>query len=377
MFKKKDLSNNIFFKYLLKQLFIYFLISFLFFFLIFFVNQILLTAETLLKKRVSIGNVIRLIVYAMPFIIAQSAPFATLVGFLMCLGRMVTDNEILILRASGHSYTTILKPVLILGLVISIFSFFVNDYFLPLGTIKYRELTAKISVSNPAVLLEPHSIKRTQDSILVIGNVQDKDVSDLLMFDKDSEGNQRIIVSGKSHITAPDDPSVIMQLQMSSPQVIILPFDNRTSYDLLSAENCEMNIFESEFGGYEGGVSPNEMTAYDLHTKIKKMQSENNKKKSFVLNYHYLEFYKKFALPLGSLFFAFLAMPLSVSFGKQNGQTIGLILGIGISVLYWAVFMIGQTSGYRNGFNGFWAVWLPNVIVFVAACIIYLRLLKK
>jgi lipopolysaccharide export system permease protein len=345
--------------------------------LIFFINQILLTAETLLKKRVPIGDVCRLITYALPFIIAQSAPFATLVGFLMCLGRMVSDNEILILRASGNSYKTILVPVLILGLLISIFSFFVNDYLLPLGTIKYRDLTARISVSNPAVLLEPHSIKRTKDSILVIGDVQKQDVSDLLLFDTDSEGNQRIIVSGPSHITAPTDPAVIMQLKMKSPQVILLNSSDRNSYDYMISTDCIMNVFESTFGEYKGGTQPNEMTAYDLHQKMQKMESEKNAKKSTILNYYHLEFYKKFALPLGSLVFAFLAMPLAVSFGKHNGQTIGLILGITIAVFYWAIFMIGQTAGYKNGFNGFWAVWLPNTLVLGAGLIFYLGLLRK
>ncbi|HZK20096.1 MAG TPA: LptF/LptG family permease, partial [Treponemataceae bacterium] len=362
---------------LLKELCIYFLLCFMFFFLIFFINQILLTAETLLKKRVPLFDVMRLISYSLPFIIAQSAPFATLVGFLMCLGRMVSDNEILILRASGHSYITILLPVIVLGFLISFFSFFINDYLLPLGTIKYRQSMSQISVSNPAVLLEPYSIKRTKDSVLVIGAVQKQDVSDLLLFDQDSKGNQRIIVAGASSISAPADTAVIMQLKMNSPQVILFQNAKPDSYDFLRSEDCDMNIFESSFPNYERGTQPNEMTAYDLQNKIAIMKEDTDAKDSIILNYHVLEFYKKFALPFGSLFFAFLAMPLAVSFGKHNGQTIGLILGIVISVLYWAVFMLGQTSGYRNGFNGFWAVWLPNVMVLGMSCVLFIRLLKK
>ena len=89
--------------YITKELFLYFFISFLFFFMIFFVNQILLLAEDVLKKRVPVLDVIRLMTYSLPFIIAQSAPFATLVGFLMCLGRMMSDNEILVMRITGLS----------------------------------------------------------------------------------------------------------------------------------------------------------------------------------------------------------------------------------------------------------------------------------
>ncbi|MBQ4332042.1 MAG: hypothetical protein IJC31_09410, partial [Spirochaetaceae bacterium] len=40
--------------YLIKELLLYFFIAFLFFFMVFFVNQILLMAEDVLKKRVPV-----------------------------------------------------------------------------------------------------------------------------------------------------------------------------------------------------------------------------------------------------------------------------------------------------------------------------------
>ena len=166
--RRKRLGNQVLTRYLLNELFLYFFVSFLFFFMIFFCNQILLMAETILKKRVPLDSVLKLMLYSLPAIIAQSAPFATLVGFLMCLGRMVTDNEVLILRASGQRYRKVLIPVLFLGSLISVVSFFVNDYLLPVGNIKYNELYRSIIVSNPAIELESQSIKRMNDLIKVI-----------------------------------------------------------------------------------------------------------------------------------------------------------------------------------------------------------------
>ena len=198
--REKKLTNNVMIKYLLKELSLYFSIAFLFFFIVFFCNQILLVAESILKQRVPLFQVIKLMTYSLPFIIAQSAPFATLVGFLMCIGRMMTDNEIMIFRASGLPYRYILIPVLALGLLISILSFGVNDYLLPLGTIKYTKLYREILTSTPSVALESNSVKRTNDFTLVIGNVSDRDVSDLLFFDMDEQGNQRVIASGKTKL---------------------------------------------------------------------------------------------------------------------------------------------------------------------------------
>ena len=127
-YRKSILRDHILVKYLFKDLFLYFLVSFFFFFMVFFVNQILLTVEDLLAKSAPFSDVMRIMVYSLPFIIAQSAPFATLVGFLMSLGGMMTSNEILIFRAAGISFFKIFIPVAMLGVLISIGSFFVNDY---------------------------------------------------------------------------------------------------------------------------------------------------------------------------------------------------------------------------------------------------------
>ena len=96
--------------------------------MVFFVNQILLEVERLLANSAPFSDVMKMMLYSLPFIIAQSTPYATLVGFLMCLGGMMSNNEILIFRASGFSFFTIMIPVVVLGGAISLVSFFVNDY---------------------------------------------------------------------------------------------------------------------------------------------------------------------------------------------------------------------------------------------------------
>lgn len=371
-------GNYVLMKYLLKELVLYFTIAFLFFFLVFFCNQILLMAEEVLKKRVPLIQVVKLITYSLPFIIAQSAPFATLVGFLMCIGRMMTDNEILIIRASGLSFRYILAPVLVLGMIISIISFCVNDYLLPLGTLSYNKLYREIIMSNPSVELESNSIKRTNDSTLIIGTVEDRNVSDLLFFDTDSEGNQRIICSGETMILAPEDKSILMQLKMKNPYLVILNQSSKTSLDYLDSNEAIMNVFASTFfNASPSGTNPREMTSYDLKQKIKSMKADRDKFSYTQINIFELEYFKKFSLPFGSLFFSLLAMPLAIIFGKVNGQTIGLIIGILLSVVYWAMMILGQTFGIRNGLNGFWTMWLPNILVGVAGLLFYLRLVKK
>lgn len=373
---KEELRDHVINRYLMRELLLYFSIAFLFFFMVFFVNQILLLAENILKKRVPLWDVVKLITYCLPFIIAQSAPFATLVGFLMCLGRLMSDNEIIILRASGLGYRVIMKPVILLGVGISIASFFVNDYLLPLGTINYNKLYRSILASNPAVELEPHSIKRLNNATLVIGDVSGNEVSDLVLFDKGSDNRVRIITAGKSKLISARNAGVLMQLNMTDTLVVFFNESKYSDYDVLNSDKVVLNIFDSSFFNKSTGVSPREMTSYDLGRTLHKMKKSNDTNKR-VLNLYTLEYNKKFSLPFGSFFFAILALPLALLFGKKNGQTIGMILGIFICVLYWAMMILGQIAASRNGFNAFWSMWIPDLVIGLAGMLFYFRLRKK
>jgi lipopolysaccharide export system permease protein len=294
----------------------------------------------------------------------------------MCLGRFVSDNEILVLRSTGHRYFSIFLPVIVLAFGISVVSFVVNDYLLPLGNLKYNELGRKITLTNPAVQLESNSVKRTKDSTLVIGDVKDSTVSDLILFDFDESGDERIVIAGNTQIIAPKDPAIIMQLEMEKPNVVFLYDQNSDTYDFLKAESAIMNIFENSVDTSSGYLNPREMTFTDLYHEYKNMQNSSFLSQ-IMLNYYEMELHKKFSLPFGSLFFAFLAMPVALLFGKKNGQTVGLIIGILVCVLYWAMMIFGQTWGQMQGRFAVFVMWFPNAFVGFGGLILYLKLQRK
>jgi len=371
-----SLRSHVLTRYLVRELLLYFSVAFLFFFTIFFVNQILLIAENILRQGAPVWDVVKLMTYSLPFIVAQSSPFATLVGFLMCLGRFMSDNEIIIFRASGFSYVHILCPVLVLGLAISIASFFVNDYLLPLGTIRYNRLRRMILSSNPAVALDSHSVKRLNTATLVTGDVADTKVSDLVIIDMGSDGKMRIISAGESELKSVRKEGVLMQLTMTDALALFFNVNSFSDYDLLSSDRVTFNLFESAFFSDSGSTSPREMTSYDLGRALRDMKKNADTDKHTLNNYT-LEYNKKFSLPFGSFFFALLALPLAFLFGRQNGQTIGMIVGIIISFLYWTMMILGQYASSRNGFNGFWSMWIPNIVTGAAGAAFYIALKKR
>lgn len=341
----------------------------------FFANQILLIGEDMLSKRAPFKDVAKIMIYSLPAIIAQSAPFATLVGFLMCLGRMASDNEILIFRASGFSFRSILYPVLVLGMAISLVSFFVNDYLLPLGTIQYNQLYRKIMRSNPSVVLEPNSVKQIGNSTVVIGDVNDSDVSDIIFFTKRNSNEETIIIAGDSVLTGAKNQGVLLQLDMSESLMTTFDLKDFSNYDVLSAEKTVLNIFDSTITG-RSGKNPREMTFYDLRKEIGSMKADPDED-PMRINTWLMEYYKKFAIPFGSIFFAFLAFSIAFLFGKHNGLTMGLFTGIVICVLYWAMQISGQLLVTRVNLDAFLCIWVPNILMAIVAGLLCINLIRK
>jgi lipopolysaccharide export system permease protein len=99
-------------------------------------------------------------------------------------------------------------------------------------------------------------------------------------------------------------------------------------------------------------------------------------KKDRILSIYRLEFYKKFSIPFGALSFVFLAVTLGL-LAKKSGQTVGFLIGIIISVFYWALLLGGQTAGTQLGFSPFWSMWLPNVLSLGAGLILVLYRLSR
>jgi Predicted permeases len=199
---KRFLSKTVFL-YILSEMFFAFLICFGFFFFIFFVNQILLMAKEILTKRVPFDQVALLILFSLPTVIAMSAPFACLVGTLMTVGRLTSDNEILVMLSSGLSYKNIFFPAITVGIIISLLSFFTNDVLLPAGTVQFNKLWRKILVSTPALEMEANSVKRFKGTVIVTGGVKDNLIENLLIMDRTENGERRIIMANSADEFAP------------------------------------------------------------------------------------------------------------------------------------------------------------------------------
>ncbi len=402
-----------------------FAVAFLFFFFIFFLNQILVMAEEIFSKKVPFWDVVLLVIYSLPIVIAFSFPFGSLVGALMAVGRLSSDNELLAFGALGVPSRQLIIPLLVTGLAFSLVSFVMNDYFLPLGNIRFAEIYRRILYSNPAVELESRSVKKYENTTIITGDVVGRKIKDLLIIDKSPEGNRRIITARDAHLD-----------QSATRGVVSLTLDNVFTevsypaegdrYDYTTADSMVYNILLKDIAVSLGGFNPSYQSSVDVWRQIKakradqeKAQHEKDEKvrelqfglasgvraaalaaasdptqlagsrqtvaglwrelaaekarnvTDQTLQAYLLEFYRKFSMPAGCLVFAFFAFPVGVR-ARRSGRTVGFAVGLFVSIVYWGMLFAGQTFGVRMSLSPALSMWFPDAVVLAAALAFFL-----
>jgi lipopolysaccharide export system permease protein len=421
---KQSISKTIF-RYIFFEMLLSFTIAFLFFFLMFFVNQILLMAREVLTKHVPFPFVMLLVLFSLPTVIAQSAPFACLVGTLMTVGRLTSDNEILVMLSSGLSYKIVFSPAVVLGIIISLMSFFVNDVLLPAGNIQFNKLWRQILLTIPSLELESNSVKRFQNTVIVTGNVSGNVIDDLLILDRTAEGERRLIMASGAELKDNGKEGLSLELKEAffhlSKEIVL------EDYDYAQTSLLQYRVTNEEIMQTAVSISAREMSSRDVYSEIKEKEAAvavrtNNRKtrlavqaqslenvlragteeylwntrlsnitslnrelnllnltkNDYSLTVFIIEFHRKFVVPFGTFCFVFLAVSLGLM-ARKSGQVVGFIFGIIIAVIYWSMLFIfiGQLMGLHTGTPPFWLMWFPNIISLSAGIILALIRIRK
>ena len=416
-------SSSRIYRYIGREFLFSFFVCFCFFFFIFFVNQILFLAEKILEKHVPFKDVFMLLVYFMPSMISLSFPFAALVACLMTVGRLSSDNEILAMQALGIRHIKIFYPLIVLGIVFSVSSFYINDYLMPYGTIKYTKLYRQLIFSNPALELVPYSVKEYLDTVIVTGDIKDNVIHDIMILDKDKDGNRRVITANTAQFLSDANGSSnsVISLELRNVFSHVSDQKKRSDYDYFTAQRMVYNILLANMSTSVRTLGPREMSAADVYDSLKKMDADfltdktnqlsfmgpniaramdewffatgSEFKESYIniigdqlrqygevfyernndRNYkiHKLEFYKKFSLPFSCFCFVLFAFPAGL-FSKRSGRTVGFGIGLLFSLFYWCMMFAGHTLGIKSDINSFLAMWIPNFVILFIALVLYI-----
>jgi len=131
-------------------------------------NQVARRFGALVGKGLPWSVIGQVFLLCLPFIIAMTLPMAVLVAVLYTFSHLAADSEITAMRASGVSVVQLLRPMLLVGLLLTAFNFWFTDQVLPKSNAQLRNLLINISRKKPTLELREQVINEIPPSGLFL-----------------------------------------------------------------------------------------------------------------------------------------------------------------------------------------------------------------
>lgn len=119
-----------------KNLFLSLMVLILLFIVIDFFDRI----DNILQEQVSVGLIAQYFLYKIPVAISLMLPAAMLISTLLTFGILSKNSEFTAMRAAGLQILWLARPVLVVGLFVSLFSIAFNETVVPYSTMRVREI---------------------------------------------------------------------------------------------------------------------------------------------------------------------------------------------------------------------------------------------
>lgn len=131
-------------RYILRSVLALFFSCIFIFLFLYVIIDTLSHLEDILKQHITLVFLLKYYLTYLPIMLAQVSPFACLLSVLYTFGKLNHNNEIIAMRSSGQSIFQMTKTVIIMGFVVSLFVFWVNDRVVPRSLLENQKMKSQI-----------------------------------------------------------------------------------------------------------------------------------------------------------------------------------------------------------------------------------------
>lgn len=357
--------------YIFKQILIGFLLICFSLMAIIWLSQSLRFLDLIVSKGISAGIFVKLTSLLMPRIFTILAPIALFAAILFVYNRMLTDQELIVMEASGISPWTLSKSALLAGSLMFILNVYIMNFGIPMAETAFKDLEWKVKNNVSQLMFRDGEFTSLQDELTVFVSSHDDDgsVTNILIND---ERNPDI----KSTTTA--QKGIIIQTDQG-PRIILIN-GSRQEIHLQKGtfSSVKFSKYSVDFGlkGSQKKRKDNVRT-HSFEELITALSNENLDIKT---RYKwFVEANRRLSTPLLAIVYAIIACTgLLISNFNRRGQTKIIGETIIIMVILQAIDLISGNSAAKN----LWWLLLmyTNIFVPIVVCTILLfkpEILKK
>ncbi len=353
--------------------------------------------EQVLVRGLPLADAGKVLLITLPHVIILTIPMSFLFGVLLAVGRMNADNELVALQAGGIPIRRLLRPIVILGLLLTALNGYLYLDVIPRSSRDLRELKVRLFASAKNLgRIEPGVFHEEIPNVLLYVNEVDNETGewrDILFFDSSNPGEERLTLAKRGQMVSAGLPEMVdanltsgepsemerwirledvvtHQFMRAEPEIYRV---NRNRSQLIrpitegkTTVRYRLSMGERNTGDLVSFVRGGKLEGHPAEPKSDEDRVLRRRLASIELN-------KRLAIPFACTVFAFLALPLGVG-ARSGGRGRGFVVSIAVVLTYYLVGNQGEMLALEGRVPPWVGIWLPNIVLMIVAIALMRRM---
>ena len=357
-------------RYILKEIaFPFFMILFILTFVL-LMGKILQLMDLMVNKGIRVTDIALLIVYLMPSFLMFTIPISLFVAIMMGLGRLSGDNELLVMKAAGMSLTQIARPILVAVAASFLLTAFTSYYLVPHGNYAVKSLLFDVARQKASAGIKERVFNDEFSGILIYADkvpVSGEHMEGVLISDTRNAGEQNTIIAARAYLLAdPNAMTVTLRLENGATHSVDRSLKSYRRMDF-ARYDIKLDLGAAMSGDAGKSKASTEMTVAEM---MKRM--EDKKLKDTDLRELAIEINKKFSIPVSTLVFGILGVPLGIR-KHRTAKYWGFSIGLAVVIAYYLLRLGGEALAETGQLTPFIGAWTPNIVLGIAGGWLFMR----
>ena len=320
--------------------------------------------DKFIDRNLSSEEILSYYILTLPHIISITLPMSLLVSTIFTFGQLQKNNELTAIKASGVSIHRTSLPLLLIGLLFCIFSFYFDNTILVSSLNKRYEIDKK---------LKPYKKKFSKNRKSDIYYHLNNEFLEIRNF------NYTNNTGYKTSIQKYNNNDLIKRIDSKSMQwnkieqkwnlknsIVRTWKDGKMYFYNIQDTSISINgispaIIKKDY------VKPEEMDYWELSNFVETLREKGQNYSKWLVNKHYKTAFA--CIPFIMILFG-----IGLSIKKpRSGYALGMGLGLSVIFLYYVLIKFGQSLGYNNVISPFISVWFVNFIFLFLGGILFIR----
>ena len=338
-----------------------FALSTMFLTMVMFLDKAMFMTDLILNRGLTMLEVGRMVLYISPIFLSITIPISVLVAAVVTFNQFSADNELVVMKSCGWSFTYLLRPVLLFSLLAYIATNAIIFYALPVGNQALKQMIFDIVKTRANIDIKPNVFNRDFDNMVLM--VKEKNGQNgykgVFIADSSFKGSTKIILSEQGFILT-DPANLRIQLQLRNGSIHDLAKQGE-DYQIMKFDRYDLtlDIPGTDQLKKKQILKPREMSVAELQQRIKeneKIQQQDNVEK--------VELSKRFSIPLTCILFGIIGVPLGIT-SQRSGKSGGFIFAVLIILIYYVGLVLLQNLGRSGTIDPYFSVWIPNIVLLI------------